>query len=84
MILEGIIKLFLGMVNGLMSIIPTIKLPDGFLALLGDVNYIFSLAAYFLPIPTILICVSVILIIDNIKFLMSIFNWIISKIPTIN
>lgn len=84
MILEGIVRLFFGLANMLLSLIPKIEAPEGLMALAGDATVLFSFAAYFLPIPTIMICLTTIFVIDNIKLIVSIFNWIISKIPTIS
>lgn len=84
MILTGIIKLFFGIINTLLSFIPKIEMPDGFLGFFADATYLLSFATYFLPVPTILACLGVVFVIDNVKLLVSIFNWIISKIPTIS
>lgn len=84
MIIEGLIKLLFGVVNMLLSLIPKIELPDGFISLFDDSVYLLSFATYFLPVQTILTCLTVIFIVDNVKLFVSIFNWIISKIPTIS
>lgn len=84
MILELLIRLFFGLGNMLLSLIPTISLPDGFFNVIADISYFFSMANYFLPVQTILICFSIIFLVDNIKLIMSILNWLISKIPTIS
>ena len=84
MILKLLITLFFGLASFLLNLIPKVELPEGFTSLFGDVSYFISFGSYFLPIPTILICLAVIFIVDNIKLLVSIFNWIISKIPTIS
>lgn len=84
MILEGIVRLFFGLANMLLSFIPKIEAPEGLLSLAGDAAALFSYASYFLPLPTIAICLTTIFVIDNIKLIVSIFNWIISKIPTIS
>lgn len=84
MILEMLIKLIFGVVNLLLALLPEIKLPESFGSYISDSVYLLSFASYFLPIPTILACISVIVIVDNVKLFVSIFNWIISKIPTIS
>lgn len=84
MILEGLIRLFFGLINMVIALIPEMKMPDSFGSMLADVTYLFSFATYFLPVGTILSCLGLIFLVDNVKFLMSIFNWIISKIPTIS
>lgn len=84
MILKLLITLFFGIVTLLLNLIPKIELPQSFNSFFQDAIYLISFGNYFLPIPTILACIAVIFIVDNIKLLMSIFNWIISKIPTIS
>ena len=84
MILEGLIRLFFGIIDLVISLIPKVELPSGVSAGISDLSYLISFATYFIPVGTILSCITLIFLIDNIKFLVSIFNWIISKIPTIS
>lgn len=84
MIIEALCMLIFGLVTLLLNMIPSISLPDGFALIFDDIAYLISGANFFLPIPTILLCFTTIFLVDNAKFLMSIFNWIISKIPGIN
>ena len=84
MIIEGTCMLVFGVIILLMDLIPSITLPEGFAVILDDIRFLISSANYFIPIPTVLVCLTTIFLVDNVKFLMSIFNWIISKIPTIN
>lgn len=70
-------------VAGVIEALPSVRLPDEFVDLLDDVAYVFGSASYFLPIKEILICLGVIFLVDNFKFFISVFNWCISKIPTI-
>lgn len=84
MILQMLFELFFGIANLILELIPTITLPTNFTTMLENVSYIFSLANYFLPVSTILVCLAVIFLVDNIKLIMSVLNWLISKIPTIS
>lgn len=84
MILELLMRFIFGLVSLLLALIPKIELPQSFLGFFDDALYLLSFATYFLPVPTILACISVIFIVDNAKLFISIFNWIISKIPTIS
>lgn len=84
MILELLIRLFFGIVDLVISLIPQVELPAGVTEGISDLSYLFSFATYFIPVGTVLGCITLIFLIDNIKFLVSIFNWIISKIPTIS
>lgn len=84
MILQLLFELFFGIANMILDLIPTITLPDGFTNMLESVSNLFSLVNYFLPVSTILVCLGVIFLVDNIKLIMSVLNWLISKIPTIS
>lgn len=84
MILQLLFELFFGIANLFLDLIPTITLPDGFTNMLESVSNLFSLVNYFLPVSTILVCLGVIFLVDNIKLIMSVLNWLISKIPTIS
>lgn len=84
MILELLIRLFFGIVNMILALIPSVTLPTGFEGMFADVAYLFSFGTYFLPVGTIVTCLTLIFLVDNIKFIMSIINWIIAKIPTIS
>lgn len=83
MIIEAFFKLLFGFADIMLSLLPEIKLnidlPDtsGFKNMLG-------LADYFFPIGTLIAAVGVIVAIQNIQFILKIFNWIIKKIPFIN
>lgn len=84
MILELLLRLIFGLVTGLLSLIPKIELPANFINLMDDGIYLLSFASYFIPVGTILSCLTVIFVVDNVKLFVSLFNWIISKIPTIS
>ena len=84
MIAETIMTVVFGIGKFILSLIPGIELGASFTGLFDDVSFLLSFATYFLPVGTILACLSAIFVVDNIKFIISIFNWIISKIPTIS
>lgn len=84
MILEALLRLFLSIADTLVSLIPTVTLPDGLLSGISDVTYVTSQFGYFLPIGTLMICLTFIFLLDNIKFVINLFNFIVRKIPTIS
>lgn len=84
MIIELLLKFLFGIVDSLINLIPTITLPDSFVNGLSDVAYLISVISYFLPFKTIVLCLSVIFILQNAKFFVSVFNFIVRKIPGIN
>lgn len=84
MLVEALLKLVFGLVDLLVSLIPTIELPDEFLLGMEDVAAFVAQLSYVLPVDTFLLCLSVIFILQNARLFVSVFNFIIRKIPTIN
>lgn len=84
MILEMLLRLVFGVVETLINLIPTITIPQPFLDAFGDVAELISYMAYFLPLKTVGICLTVIFVLQNAKFFISVFNFVIRKIPGIN
>lgn len=82
MIVELLFELIFGLVDLILSLIPTIDLnfsmPDTtfFREMLG-------LADYFFPVGTMITCIGVIIAVQNISFILKIFNYIYKKIPFI-
>lgn len=82
MIIELLFELIFGLVDLILSLIPTIDLnfsmPDTtfFREMLG-------LADYFFPVGTMISCIAVIIAVQNISFILKIFNYIYKKIPFI-
>lgn len=84
MILEMLISLIFGIVEILVSIIPDIQLSDGFMNAMGSVSTVVGYMSYVLPMGTMALCVGVFITLNNIKFIIGIFNFVIRKIPFIN
>lgn len=76
--------MFFGLVTLLLNLIPTIELPSGFLSGFSSVKYVLDGASYLIPMGTFAACLSVFFILHNITLIISIFNWIIRKIPGVN
>lgn len=84
MIVQLLLELIFGFVKTLINLIPTLSVPVGFSAAVTDVTYLISIVAYFLPLGTITICLSLIFVIQNAKLFISLFNFVIRKIPGIS
>lgn len=84
MILEALLKLIFGLIDLLVSAIPTITLPTNFLTAMEDVSSFINELSYVLPVNTFLMCLTVIFTLQNARLFVSIFNFIIRKIPTVN
>lgn len=82
MIIEGFFKLIFGLIDLLLSLLPTFSfdfnLPDisGWQDMLG-------LANYFIPIEAMVAAIGVLIVVQNAQFILKIFNFIIKKIPFI-
>lgn len=82
MILELLFELVFGLIDLILGLIPTIDLnfsmPDTtfFREMLG-------LSDYFFPVGTMISCIGVIIAVQNISFILKIFNYIYKKIPFI-
>ncbi|MBM7709601.1 hypothetical protein [Enterococcus lemanii] len=82
MIIELLTGLIFGLVDLLLSVVPSVEInfsmPDTtfFREMLG-------LADYFFPVGTMIACISVIISVQNINFILKIFNFIYKKIPFI-
>lgn len=84
MLTESILSLLFGIINLLISLIPKIELPSGFIAGIEQSRFILDLASYFLPMGTFFTCFSVFLVLNNARLIVSIFNFIVRKIPGIS
>lgn len=84
MITQLLISFVFGIINVLINLIPTITLPTGFLSAMTDVSFFMAQIAYVIPVNTLLLCLSVVFVLHNAKFIVSIFNFIVRKIPGIN
>lgn len=83
MIIQILFEVILGLIGTVFSAIPSIDFPLDFINGLESFKGIMQTVGAFLPLPTFVICLTVIFALDNIKFLISIFNFIVRKIPTI-
>lgn len=84
MLVEALLRLVFGLVDLLIAAIPTIELPQEFFLGMEDVAAFVAQLSYVLPVNTFLMCLSVIFILQNARLFVSIFNFIIRKIPTVN
>lgn len=71
-----------GLIGVMVDAIPTIDLD--FDVTVGAIEPITSAISVFLPVKTIATCLTIVFLLDNSKFIISIFNFIVRKIPGIN
>lgn len=84
MLIESLLGVVFGLIDFLISLIPTIELPDEFFSSLDDLASLVSGMSYVLPVDTFLMCLSVIFILQSARLFVSIFNFIVRKIPNID
>lgn len=84
MISEFILTILFGLIIGFINLMPSFSLPSG---LIPGVQTFFSLVngiGYFFPLDTFVIVVSSMIILYNIKVVVDIIGFVISKIPGIS
>lgn len=80
MILEALIRLFLGLVTMLVDLIPEINFNLD-LSIVSALNSVISVMDSFIMLVPVLSSFAFTFVIDNIGFFVRIFNFIIRKIP---
>lgn len=83
MILEGLVRLFLGLVSVVVNLIPDIDFSID-LSIANSLNSVISLFDTFIMLGPVMASFAFTFVIDNIGFVVRIFNFIIRKIPTIS
>lgn len=81
MILEMLVDIFFGLLDLILSLIPNITVPSGFLSGISQLANVFGYIDTFVPLSTIVACLALITIVDNAGFIIKLFNFIIRKIP---
>ncbi|EGO5850668.1 hypothetical protein WMI_01339 [Enterococcus faecalis EnGen0363] len=82
MIIEGVFSLLLGLIRLLLGLIPNVefnlKLPD-----LSFFREAIGMANYFFPFETLVAAIAVIITVQNSKFILKIFTFVLKRIPFI-
>lgn len=84
MILQLLIQLIAGVVTLLIDLIPDIEFDSNILVAFSSVKDVMDGASYLIPFGTFYICMTVFFLLHNTTFIISIFNWIIRKIPGVS
>jgi hypothetical protein len=84
LITELLLLIIKGIVLGFLALMPVMSLPVGFLNGIAGVIELLATASIFMPVSIFLACTGWFILLYNTSFFMSIVNWIIAKIPTIN
>lgn len=85
MLLELIVNLFFGLATFIIDLLPDMNLGgSNFFLALGNVYDVMDGASYLIPFGTFSLCMGVFFVLNNMTFVLSIFNWIIRKIPGVS
>ena len=84
MILQLIVQLIVGVVTLLIDLIPDLDFDSNLFIAFASVKDVMDGASYLIPFGTFFICMSVFFLLHNTTFIISIFNWIIRKIPGVS
>lgn len=84
MIIEFLCNIFFGLANLLVSILPTFPSFDNLNVDLAPFFSIIKLINMFIDIRVLGSCMVLILLVYNLKFIWSIFMWLVRKIPGVS
>lgn len=83
MILDLLLTLVFGIASFVVNLIPDISFDSNFILAFQSVANVMNGASYLLPMGTFYLCMTVFFVLHNTTFVISLVNWIIRKIPTI-
>ena len=83
LILDLLLTLVFGFATFVIELIPDLSFDSNFWLAFESVGDVMDGASYLLPMGTFFLCMSVFFLLHNTTFIISIVNWIIRKIPTI-
>lgn len=84
MITELIVDLLLDIVDNVMTWLPVLAIPTDFLSGIGGIIELLAVGSYFMPIGTLQLAIIVFVAFHSMEFIISVVNWLIGKIPTID
>ena len=84
MITELIVNILLGIVDGLLMFLPVLAIPSDFLSGIGGIIELLAVGSYFVPIGTMQLALIVFISFHSMEFIITVINWLIGKIPTID
>lgn len=84
MIIEWLCNVFFGVANLLLSLLPTFPSFKSLNVSFAPLLYIFGLVNNFVSVSLLGNCLFIVLVIYNIRFVWSIFMWLVRKIPFIS
>jgi len=83
MITEYLLIGFLSIGSFIIGLLPVVTIPDMTAAFVG-IAELLGYASFFVSFSALGTCLTVWFVMHNVEFVISVINWIIKKIPTIN
>ena len=84
MLLDIILNIIYSVIGGFLNLLPVVDLSDGLGNAIYNINGYLSGISFVLPLATILSILGLFLTIEGVLLTISIINWFIRKIPTVN
>lgn len=84
MITEALVTVILGAINVFVGWFPALVIPTDIINSLAGIVELFATVSYFMPIGILQLCFLVFVGFHGAEFLISVINWVIAKIPTID
>lgn len=84
MITEFLVFIFIRPITGFLNWFPAIVIPTDLLNSLGGIIELLASVSYFMPVGVLQLALIVFIAFHGLEFIISIVNWIIAKIPTID
>lgn len=84
MITEVLFSLLFGIINSLVSFFPLITIPSAIIGGIAGFSELMVKICSFMPVGAFVVCVGWMFVLYNFKFVMSLINWVIRKIPSIS
>lgn len=84
MILQLLIDIFLGFIDLFLSFIPTISIDGNIMGSISIFSQYVGYADTVVDLSVMVSCIALILVFDNLGFIVKVFNFILRKIPFIN
>lgn len=84
MITQTILNMMFNTVSFMVNFFPAIVIPTDLIGSLAGFVELLAVSSYFIPIGVFQLCVIVFVAFHGMEFIISVVNWVISKIPSIS
>lgn len=84
MITEVLVSLLFGIINSLVGLFPIVAIPGAIIGGIAGFAELMVKICSFMPVGAFVVCVGWMFVLYNFKFVMSLLNWVIRKIPSIS